>query len=51
MEEQKLYAAAQIAGHAAEIEQFVKEIITTSSEDILAITVEEGEFYLKSANE
>ena len=47
-EEQKLYAAAQIAGHAAEIEQFVKEIITTSSEDILAITVEEGEFYLKA---
>lgn len=46
-EEQKLHAAKQIGSHALEIEGFVKEIITTSSEDILAIEVENGEFYLK----
>lgn len=46
-EEKKLHAAKQIGNHALEIEKFVKEIITTSSEDILAIEVENGEFYLK----
>lgn len=46
-EEKKLHAAKQIGNHALEIEEFVKEIITTSSEDILSMEVENGEFYLK----
>lgn len=46
-EEKKLHAAKQIGNHALEIEGFVKEIITTSSEDIMAIEVENGEFYLE----
>ena len=45
-EEKKLHAAKQIGNHALEIEEFVKEIITTSSEDILSIEVGYGEFYL-----
>ncbi len=46
-EEKKLHAAKQIENHALEIEGFVKEIITTSSEDIVSIEVENGEFYLE----
>lgn len=45
-EEKKLHAAKQIACHALEIEKFVKEIITASSEDILSMEVVNGEFYL-----
>ena len=45
-EEKKIHAAKQIGNHTLEIEEFVKEIITTSSEDILSIEVENSEFYL-----
>ncbi len=46
-EEQKLHAAKQLEWHALEIEEFVKEIVTTSSEEILSLEVKNGEFYLK----
>lgn len=46
-EQEKEHAAAQIERHALEIENFVKEIITTSSEDILSLEVQNSEFYLK----
>lgn len=46
-EDQKLHAVGQIENHAKEIEDFVKEIVSTASEDILAIEVEDSEFYLK----
>ncbi|MGN0143024.1 MAG: sensor histidine kinase [Roseburia sp.] len=45
--EQQLYAAKQIEVHAQEIEMFVKEIAAASSEDVVSIEVENGEFYLK----
>lgn len=40
-------AAGQIEVHAKEIEDFVKEIISASSEEIISIEVESSEFYLK----
>ena len=46
-EEKQKAAAGQIEVHALEIETFVKEIVTASSEDILVIEVENSEFYLK----
>lgn len=45
--EKQVYAAGQIEVHAQEIENFVKEIITASSEEVISIEVENGEFYLK----
>ena len=43
----KILAAKQIQEKSLEIENFVKEIIKTSSEDILEIKVNNSEFYLK----
>jgi len=43
----KLHAAVQIENHAKEIEDFVKEIVNTASEDIVVLEVEDSEFYLK----
>lgn len=45
--EAKLHAAVQIENHAKEIEDFVKEIVSTASEDIITLEVEDSEFYLK----
>jgi signal transduction histidine kinase len=45
--EKNVQAAKQIQEKSLEIENFVKEIIKTSSEDILEIEVKNGEFYLK----
>lgn len=44
--EKNLFAAKQIQEKSFEIESFVKQIIKTSSEDVLEIQVEKGEFYL-----
>lgn len=44
--EEQAHAAEQIEVHAQEIENFVKEIISASSEDIVSIEVENSEFYL-----
>lgn len=46
-DEKKISAAKQIQEKSLEIEAFVKEIIKTSSEDILEIKVKNSEFYLK----
>lgn len=46
-EEKKQEAAIHIGVHAAAIDDFVKEIIHTASEDILEIEVINSEFYLK----
>lgn len=46
-EEKRHYAAEQIENHVKEIEDFVGEIIRASSEDVLVVTVEDSEFYLK----
>lgn len=46
-EETRHHAAEQIEVHAKEIEDFVGEIIRASSEDVLVVTVENSEFYLK----
>lgn len=46
-EEEKTYAAGQIEVHAKEIEGFVKEIMSASSEDLIHIEVNHSEFYLK----
>ncbi|WP_346888010.1 HAMP domain-containing sensor histidine kinase [Clostridium sp. UBA1056] len=45
--EKKILAAKQIQEKSLEIENFVKEIIKTSSEDVLEIEVNNSEFYLK----
>ena len=45
-EEEKIHAIGQIEKHALEIEEFIKEIIAASSEDIFMMEVEDGEFYL-----
>lgn len=45
--EKKILAAKQIGEKSLEIENFVKEIIKTSSEDIMEIEVNNSEFYLK----
>lgn len=44
---QKQDAALQIENKAREIEEFVKEIMSTASENIFTIEVENSEFYLK----
>lgn len=46
-DEKRYEAAEQIEVHAKEIEDFVKEIISASSDEIIAIEVENSEFYLK----
>lgn len=45
-EEDQLHAMHQIGEKAAEIENYVEEIIRSSREDILDVQIEEGEFYL-----
>lgn len=45
--EKRILAAKQIQEKSLEIENFVKEIIKTSSEDVLEIEVNNSEFYLK----
>ena len=45
--EQRIHAASQIENHAQEIEEFVKKIVSTASEDILEIEVVNSEFYLR----
>jgi signal transduction histidine kinase len=45
--ERKRVAAKQIQEKSLEIENFVKEIIKTSSEDIVEVEVKNSEFYLK----
>lgn len=40
-------AAVQIEIHAKQIEEFVKEIVSASSEEIITIEVENADFYLK----
>lgn len=45
--EQKLHAASQIENHAQKIEEFVQEIVSTASGDILEIEVVNSEFYLQ----
>lgn len=44
-------AAENIQTNAAEIESFVKEIVKSSSEDVIHIEVENGEFYLRELME
>lgn len=44
---QKLNAARKIEAHAKEIENFVKQIVEASSEDIVSIEVRDGEFYIQ----
>lgn len=45
--EEKIHAIRQIRKHALEIEKLIKDIMTASSEDLFAVEVEDGEFYLK----
>lgn len=45
-EEDQLHAMHQIGEKAAEIENYVEEIIRSSREDILDVQIEKGEFYL-----
>lgn len=45
--EKRHEAALQIEVHAKEIENFVKEIVNASSEEIMTIEVENTDFYLK----
>jgi signal transduction histidine kinase len=45
--EKKILAAKQIQEKSLEIESFVRELIKTSTEDVLDIEVLDGEFYLK----
>jgi len=45
--EEQIDGAGQIEKLCGEIDQFVKDIIQTSSEDIVPIEVENSEFYLK----
>lgn len=44
-------AAEHIQTNAGEIESFVKEIVKSSSEDVIHIEVENGEFYLRELME
>ncbi|GFP75561.1 HAMP domain-containing sensor histidine kinase [Clostridium fungisolvens] len=46
-DEKKILAAKQIQEKSLEIENFVRDIIKTTSEEILEIEVVDGEFYLK----
>lgn len=45
--EKRQHAAGQIEVHAKEIEDFVKEIVSASSEELIHIEVNHSEFYLK----
>lgn len=45
--EKRQYAAGQIEVHTKEIENFVREIMTASSEDLIHIEVKNAEFYLR----
>lgn len=45
--EKRQYAAGQIEVHTKEIENFVKEIMNASSEDLLHMEVHNSEFYLQ----
>lgn len=45
-EEKQKQAAVQIEKFSVEIEEFVKEIVRTSSEEVMQIEVENAEFYL-----
>lgn len=45
--EKRQYAAGQIEVHTKEIEDFVKEIMNASSEDLIHIEVNNADFYLK----
>lgn len=47
-EDERKHGAEQIEKHTQEIEAFVKEIVSTASEDIIALEVENSEFYLQS---
>ncbi|MEE1248244.1 MAG: HAMP domain-containing sensor histidine kinase [Lachnospiraceae bacterium] len=47
-EEKKREAVTQIEVHTNEIESFVKEIVSASSEEIITIEVKNTEFYLKA---
>ena len=46
-EEKRVQAAQSILVHTQEIEDFVEEIIKSSSEDILVIEVKQSEFYIQ----
>ena len=46
-EEEKRHAAGQIEKLSGEIEGFVREIVKTSSEELVPMEVENSEFYLK----
>ena len=46
-QEQRSDAASQIESHAGEIDEFVKKIVSTLSEDIIDIRVADAEFYLR----
>lgn len=46
-QEQRINAASQIESHAGEIDEFVKKIVSTASEDIIDIQVADAEFYLR----
>lgn len=46
-DEERHGAAVQIEAHAKEIEDFVKEIISASKEEIITIEVQNSDFYLK----
>lgn len=45
--EERFAAAGQIESHAQEIDNFVKEIVAASSEEVVSIEVENTEFYLR----
>ena len=46
-EDKQKQAARQIEGLSLEIEDFIKEIVKTSSEEVVQVEVENSEFYLK----
>lgn len=46
-EEKRYEAAGLIENHVVEIEEYVKQIMTASSEEIINIEVKKSEFYLK----
>lgn len=46
-EQERRKAAGQIENLSSEIEAFVKEIVKTSSQEIMSIQVEDSEFYIK----
>ncbi len=46
-QEEKMHAYQQLNKHTLEIEEFVKAIKEASSEDILSLSVKDGEFYIQ----